>query len=175
MCSCSFRPLISLSSFTFAVLAWLLARLELRNVSFGPLTIRICLLHHRFSTSVSSLSSTTLSAAFFAALTALAVRILTVIPLVSGSPLRFSSWSSCLRAMVRLYGVSSSGTAAVSSSSGSSLPSLLQTSFNLLPLHLASRFFRRQPHQEHGPCASVLDLYRCGTSVDLLHHSVIAR
>ena len=133
MCSCSFHSLISLSSFTFAVLAQLLARLELRNVSFDPLTIRTCRLHHRLSPSVSSLPSTTLSAAFFAALTALAVRILTVIPLVSGSPLRFSSWSSCLRAMVRLYGVSSNGTAEVSSRSASSLPSLLQVSSILLP------------------------------------------
>ena len=122
MCSCSFRSLISQISVTFAVLAWLLARLELKNVFLGPRTIRICFLHHCFSSFVSSLLSSMLVAAFFAASIALAMLILTVIPFVSGSPLRLSSWSSSLHAMTRLYGVLSSGTAAVSSSSAFSLP-----------------------------------------------------
>ena len=135
MCSFSFRSPISLSSFTFAVFAWLLAQFELKNVSFDPLTIRICRLHHRFSPSVSSLPSTTFSAAFFAALTALAVRILSVIRLVSRNPLRFSSWChgpSVWRVKRVVASFSSAGF------------------FNLFLLNLASRFFRRQPHQEHG-------------------------
>ena len=116
--------------------------LELRNVFFGPLTVRTCRLHHRFF-SVRQLAA--VHHALCCLLRCLGLRllshVLTVTPLVSGSPLRFSSWSSCLHAMVRLYGVSINGTAAVSSSSASSLPSLLHVSSISSHCTWPSRFF----------------------------------